>query len=169
MTTIIEEALAFDFPAGWRAAKYDKWKFYLNHFQNVCGAAKGVDILAIHPDGCLWMIEVKDYRAGPRQKDLELVEEVVIKVRDSLAGLAAARLRATDESEIEMANRALRCNDMKVVLHLEQQAKPTRLHPVEDVSKLLLKLKQLLRAIDFHPRVTNLGEGNRFGWDVREV
>ncbi|HBI42789.1 MAG TPA: hypothetical protein DDY78_08015 [Planctomycetales bacterium] len=169
MTTITEGALAFDFPEGWHAAKYDKWIFYLNHFQNVFGGAKGVDILAINPNRHLWLIEVKDYRARPRQKARQLVEEVAIKVRDSLAGLAAARLRATDSDEVKMANRALSCRDMKVVLHLEQPIKPTRLHPIEDVSKLIQKLKQLLRAIDFHPRVTNRSEGNQFGWEVREV
>lgn len=169
MTTITEGALAFDFPTGWHATKYDEWIFYVHHFQNVCGAAKGVDIVAIHTNGCLWLVEVKDYRAGPRDSALELVEEIAIKVRDTLAGLAAARVRANKEEEKTMAKRALQCNDLKVVLHLEQPAIPTRLHPIEDTSKLLQKLKQLLRAIDYPPRLTNLSEGNRFGWDVREV
>ena len=169
MTTISEGALAFDFPAGWSATKYDEWRFYLNHFQKVCDGAKGVDFLAITPSQCLWLIEVKDYRAVPREKSLELAQEVAQKVRDSLAGLVAARLRANDEVEAALAERALRCTDMKVVLHLEQPIKPSRLRPIEDNSKLIQKLKQLLRAIDFHPRVTNLGDGNRFGWEVREV
>ncbi len=59
--------------------------------------------------------------------------------------------------------------DLRVVLHLEQPKKPSRLHPVEDSSKLLQKIKQLLRAIDSHPRVTNLARDNQFGWIVREV
>lgn len=143
MTTITEDRLAFDFPVGWLVQKYDKSTFYLRHFQNVCGAAKGVDIVAISPAGCLWFIEIKDYRAGPRQKSLDLVEEIAIKARDSLAGLAAARVRANVESEATFAARAMQFTDIKIILHIEQPTKPTRLHPVVDVSKLLLKLKQL--------------------------
>src|SRR5438093_641049 len=99
MTTIKEGKLAFDFPAGWHASKYDEWVFYVQHFQNVCGAAKGVDIVAIHSNGCLWLVEVKDYRAGPRDSALELVDEIAIKVRDALAGLVAARVRASKDGE----------------------------------------------------------------------
>ncbi len=131
MTTITEGVLAFDFLATWRATKYDKWAFYINHFQTVCGSAKAVDIVALAPNGCLWLIEIKDYRAGPRQKAIELVEEIALKVRDTLAGLAAARLRANNTNEADAARRASRCNDIKVVLHLEQPAKPSRLHPTE--------------------------------------
>lgn len=151
------------------ASKYDAWNFYVYHFQNVCGSAKAVDITAIHANQRLWLIEVKDYRVGPRQKLLELAEEIALKVRDTLAGLMAAQWRANDADEAQIANRAVKCDDLKVVLHLEQASKPSRLHPVEDLSKLLQKLKQLLRSFDPHPRVTNLADGNRFGWDVREV
>ena len=169
MTTITEGSLAFDFPADWMATKYDEWTFYINHFQTICGSAKAVDIVALAPNGCLWLIEIKDYRAGPRQKSIELVEEIALKVRDSLAGLTAARLRANKIEEASAADQASRCNDIKVALHMEQPAKPSRLHPTEDVSKLIQKLKQLLRAVDYHPRVTNLGEGNKYGWTVREI
>ena len=169
MTTITEGSLAFDFPAQWAASKYDAWRFYVYHFQKICGSAKAVDIIAIHANQRLWLIEIKDYRAEPRQKAIELAEEVALKVRDTLAGLMAAQVQANDADEKQTANRAARCADLRIVLHLEQPSKPSRLHPVEDFSKLIQKLKQLLRAIDPHPRVTNLAEGNRFGWDVREV
>ncbi len=128
-----------------------------------------MDIVAIHANRRLWLIEIKDYRVERRQKALELAEEVAFKARDTLAGLMAAQWQANDGDEAQIAKRAVRCLDLKIVLHLEQPSKPSRLHPVEDVSKLLQKLKQLLRAIDPHPRVTNLAEGNRFGWEVREV
>lgn len=169
MKTVTEGKLAFDFPAEWRVAKYDEWGFYLSHFQNVCDGAKGIDILALNPNQCLWLIEIKDYRAVPRQKTLELVQEVAIKVRDTLAGLMAARLHATIDEELEMARRASKCEEMKVVLHIEQPSNPSRLHPKEDISHLLQKLKQLLRSIDYHPRVSRAVEGNRFGWSVRDA
>ncbi len=168
MTTITEGLLAFDFPNQWVASKYDDWAFFVNHFQKLQGT-KAVDIVAIHADQRLWLIEVKDYRAEPRQKSLELAEEVALKARDTLAGLMAAQLRANNAAEADIARRAVRCVDLRVVLHLEQPSKPSRLHPAEDLSKLQQKLKQLLHAIDPHPRLTNLAEGNRFGWDVREV
>jgi hypothetical protein len=168
VTTITEGALAFEFPNQWVASKYDDWIFFGKHFKKLQGT-KAVDIVAIHANQRLWLIEIKDYRAEPRQKAIEFAEEVALKARDTLAGLMAAQLLANDIDEARIANRAVRCIELKVVLHLEQPIKTSRLHPVEDVSLLLQKLKQLLRAIDPHPRVTNLADGNRFGWDVREV
>lgn len=168
MTTITEGTLAFDFPNHWVASKYDDWLFFVKHFQKL-QATKAVDIVAIHASRRLWLIEIKDYRAEPRQKAIELAQEVGLKVRDTLAGLMAAQLRANDAAEVKIATRAVRCIDLKVVLHLEQPTKPSRLHRTEDISKLLQKLKQQLGAIDPHPRVTNLADGNRFGWNVREV
>ena len=79
MTTITEGALAFDFPRAWVASKYDAWNYYVNHFQKVCGSAKAVDIVAIHANQRIWLIEIKNYRAGPRQKLLELAEEIPIQ------------------------------------------------------------------------------------------
>jgi hypothetical protein len=169
VTTIREGRLAFDFPDGWQAAKYDEWVYYTRHFQSLCGGAKGVDIVAVEPRVCLWLIEVKDFRHAPRQKSLDLVEELTLKVRDTLAGLAAARLRAADERERELAGLALRCPELKFVLHLEQPRLPSRLHPSAAPANLMEKLKQLLRAIDPHPRVTSLSVDLRFGWVVREI
>ncbi len=169
MTTVTEGALAFRFPNQWRVGKYDEWVYYLGHFQNVCRGAKGVDVVAVAPNGCLWLIEIKDYRAGPRDNPLDLADEFAQKVRDTLAGIAAARVRANDAAEKETADRACGCSDIRVVLHLEQPAKGTRLHPIEDVSKLLLKLKQRLRAIDRHPKVVSVAESSGLRWTVTEV
>ena len=59
-TTITEEGLAFNFPDGWEATKYDNWAYYRNQFQNTCDS-KAVDILALEPGGgtTLWIIEIK--------------------------------------------------------------------------------------------------------------
>ncbi|WP_165226835.1 hypothetical protein [Aquisphaera insulae] len=171
MISITEGRLTFDFPDGWNAMKYDAWTYYIRSFQSVGGGCKGVDLVAFPSSSrdCLWLIEIKDYEVAPRQKNLELVEEIVIKVRDTLAGLAAARWRATKEDEAGFASLALQCRDVKVVLHLEQPRNPTRLHPTEDVSKLVLKLKERLRAIDNHPRIASLNDGRSFGWTVRRA
>ena len=100
------------------------------------------------------MIEVKDYRTHPRTKLLELSEEVAAKVRDTLAGLVAASANVNDKHERAIAKRALRSRTWKVVVHLEQPAKASRLRPkAVDPAQLSLKLRQTLKAIDAHPKV----------------
>jgi hypothetical protein len=100
MPSITEGDLTFDFSAGWEIAKLDDWSFYRNQFQRVCKGTKAVDILAIEPGlGCVWCIEVKDYRRNRRSKSLSVAEEIACKVRDSLAMLAAARVNANDAVE----------------------------------------------------------------------
>ena len=92
MSKIIEGDLTFCFPDDWQVTKFDGWSFYRNQFQQVCGGAKAIDILALAPDYCLWLIEVKDYRQQRRAKTIELTDEIAYKVRDSLAALVAARV-----------------------------------------------------------------------------
>jgi len=169
MKTIEEGSLAFDFPDTWHATKYDDWVYYRTHFQSSFGGTKAVDILALRANHHFYLIEIKDYRIEPRQKDMELAQEVAEKVRDTLAALFAARIVANKDSEKSFAERSVKATKIVVILHLEQPTKPTRLHPIEDTTKLEQKLRQLLRAIDPHPRVTKLTDGNKFGWEVREI
>ena len=169
MTTITEGRLTFQFPAAWQVAKYDAWTFYVKQFQNVCGGAKSIDFLAMQGQECLWLIEVKDYGASEREKTIGLAEEFALKVRDTLAGLVAAQIQNSSQIEQAFARRALRCTTIKVVLHLEQPHKPSRLRPRIDTMILIRKLKQLLRPIDAHPRVVSLADGNKFGWDTTRV
>lgn len=174
MTRLREESLEFVFAPQWRATKYDAWRFHIDHFQNAFGGCKAVDFVAINA-GTLWLIEVKDFRVGPRRavdasgkrvQDLWL--EIAQKVRCTLAGLYTAAVRATNDDERDIAALALTCRDMKVVLHMEQPKKATTLHPLQDVSLLTQKLKQLVGVVDPHPRVVNIGSG-RYIWTVNEV
>lgn len=169
MKTIEEGSLAFDFPDTWLATKYDDWVYYRKHFQSSFGGTKAVDILALRANHLFYLIEIKDYRIEPRQKDMELAQEVAEKVRDTLAALFAARIVANKDREKDFAERSVKATKIVVILHVEQPTKPTRLHPIEDTTKLEQKLRQLLRAIDPHPRVTTLTDGNKFGWEVREI
>lgn len=155
MQTIEEGDLSFSFPDGTVAEKYDDWAFYQNRFQSAFGGTKAVDIL--HVDARqTWLIEVKDYRSHRRTKIVDIGDEIAVKVRDTLAGLVAAKCNATDEKERIAAHAALKRNRFRVVLHIEQPGKPSRLFPqVVDPSKLLLKLKQCLRSVDPHPRITD--------------
>lgn len=173
MTRIVEGSLAFDFEATVEAMKYDDWAFYRSHFMGVADETKAVDLLCLS-DGVLWLIEVKDYRRNRRTKPSELADEVAHKVRDTLAGLAAAIRCASVDAERNFATRALdRGVDFKVVLHLEQPSHPSRLFPtVADPADVKMKLKRRLhQAIDDHPRVADVATTGppRHRWTVTSI
>ena len=167
MPAITEGQLTFQFPDDWKATKFDDWSFYRNQFQNVCGGAKAVDVLAVEARICFWKIEVKDYRQHRRTKTIELADEVAFKVRDSLAALVAARANANDGDEKDLARAALQCPGLRVVLHLEQPAKHSKLFPrAIDPAAVRQRLKQLIKAIDPHPLVIEMGRLGGVAWSV---
>ena len=148
---IPEGNLTFHFPTGWNAVKYDDWSFYRNQFQRVCGSSKGVDILAVVHSKTTWLIEVKDYRRYRRTKAIELADEIAFKVRDTLAGIVTAAVRANDTDEKDFARLAVSSDNLRVVLHLEQPRKHSKLFPrAIDPSEIKQKLKKLLKPIDPH-------------------
>ena len=158
MTVIEEGNLEFSFPNGCDASKYDEWSFYRSQFQHVAGGSKAVDMLCIAGDSA-WLIEVKDYRRHPRTKLLDLVDEVAGKVRDTLAGLAAASANANSDAERKFARRALAKRRWRVALHLEQPNVTSRLRPRPvNVADMKLKLRSRgLKAVAPHPMVTSKG------------
>ena len=166
MTVIREGNLEFSFPPECTASKYDEWAFYRNQFVNVA-QSKAVDFLCIH-DSCAWLVEVKDYRYAPRTKPSEIHAEVAAKVRDTLAGLAAARMKAVD-AEKQGARRALGRRRWRVALHLEQVQRPSRLKPiVADPADLCIKLRNALRAVD--PRAAVIDSRSQWvPWTVRRL
>lgn len=158
MPDLVEGSIVMRFAGTCQVAKYDDWAYYRHQFQSVAGGCRGVDAMAIDGHGRLWLIEVKDYRLHPRTKGGELAMEVAVKVRDSLAGLAGARLRANLAAERGLAATALQANDVRVLLLLAQPTAPSRLRPhVVDAAALTQKLRQLLRAVDPHARVDSSG------------
>ncbi|MGA2936414.1 MAG: hypothetical protein ABSF52_04860 [Syntrophobacteraceae bacterium] len=167
MPAINVDGLTFQFPAEWKASKYDDWSFYRNQFQSVCGGAKAIDVLALSPERCAWLIEVKDYRVNPRTKPTELPVEVACKVRDTLAALLCARVNANDSGEKDFAGQALKSKSLGVVLHLEQPAKHSILFPrAIDPATVKQKLKQLLKAVDAHPSVLEMRQMRGVPWAV---
>jgi len=150
-----EGALTFTFPANSMASKYDEWSHYQNQFQSTCGGSKAVDL--VYADGPIsWLIEVKDYRQHSRTKAIDLADEIAIKVRDTLAGLVSASCHANDADEKRCAKKLIRATKIRVVCHLEQPTKQSKLRPIAiEPDKLLLKLKTLLKAIDAHPLVVD--------------
>lgn len=145
----------FDLSGNSLASQYDTWSFYRKQFEQVCGGSKAVDFLFVdNKQKTLWLIEVKDYRHPDTEKVLpsKLGEVVAGKVRDTLAGLVAAKVNAVNDDEKRLANAALKVKNIKVVLHMEQ---PTAKNKFVDPADVLQKMKQLLKAIDAHPRVVN--------------
>lgn len=152
MNAIMEGALTFSFPAGCQASKYDDWSFYRNQFQPVANGSKAIDILCVEGDDS-WLIEVKDYRQHPRTKAIDIADELAIKVRDTLAGLASAARKANESHERRDARESMRNRRWRVVLHLEQSTSSRRLWPKPiNTAVLLSKLRtKKLKAVDAHP------------------
>ena len=153
------------FPTTWNVTKYDGWAFYLNQFRDSCKGNKGVDFLGIDPASkILWMVEIKDYREHRRTKDTPLWDEVAIKARDTLAGLFAAKIEP-GHADRAFAIQGLICTRLHIVLHLEQPRTHSKMFPrAFDRANVQQKLKQLVRPIDAHPRVVELGNMDGVPW-----
>jgi hypothetical protein len=157
MSRLTEGALAFTFVPGAIANHYDRWSFYRNQFQNGCAQDnKAVDLVCRFRQET-WLIEVKDYRTHARTKVIDLADEIAAKVRDTLAGLVAARCNANDAKERDLARQLLSAKRIRVVLHLEQPDIKSRLHPhgIIEPDKLTQKLRSKLKALDPHPKVAS--------------
>lgn len=156
ITDIIQEdRLTLTFPPGAQASKYDEWSHYRNQFNSAFGGTKAVDCVYAAADTA-WLIELKDYRIHPRTKAIDLPLEVALKVRDTLAGLVSAGIHANDADEQRMARELLQKPRIRVALHLEVPAKPSRLRPSPiDPVAVQQKLKQLIRSVDPHPVVVD--------------
>jgi len=156
MTISLQEGrLTFHFPDDAKVGRYDKWVFYREHFNKCCGGAKAVDFIYVDDD-TTWLIEVKDYRVHQRTKAIDLGDEVAMKVRDTLAGLVAAQCNANNDNEKRLARMALRNRCLRVVLHLEQPTKQSKLFPrAIEPANLKTKVKQTLRSIDAHPKIVS--------------
>jgi hypothetical protein len=161
------DGLAFDFPPGWRASKYDDWAFYRKQFGKMRSGIKAVDIVAIAPEQVLWLIEVKDYRRPRQSKVPSLPGIVAAKVFDTLAGLLPAAVNANDDAERALASAALGAGRLRVVAHVEQTSKPSKLFPqAVDLSRVQMVLRRLVKAIDPHALVVDRGEPARVPWTV---
>lgn len=170
-----EGLLRFEFPENWAVCKLDETSFFRKRFQSFAkepggNGSKSVDFVAYDPGRVeLWLIEVKDYRVEPRRKSTDLLLEIAQKVRDSLACIHAMASVAGGNNN-EFAKRALRKHRLRVVLHLEQPAKPSSLKPpVSDAAGLKQKLKQTMRAVDPHALAGDMSILNpKTPWSVQQ-
>jgi hypothetical protein len=165
--TLTEGNLEFSFPRDWAVKKIETFSFYRNQFQQVCGGSKIVDFVCRDSQNEIWLIEVKDYRHNRREKSIELAFEFALKVRDSLALLATARVNANDHTEKNFAHQAMGCQRIHIVLHIEEPSHPSKLFPATTKNaNILLKLKQLLKPIDPHPKIVSRTNTNRIPYSV---
>jgi hypothetical protein len=157
--SFVEGKIRFDFPDDWKVCRPEKSSFYNRHFQNFCGGCKEVDFLLLEPGPqTLWLLEVKDYTSSARKKSLELLDEIALKARDVLALLLAAAAndpRPNRGVGAFIAESGLPAK-IRVVLHLEQPSKPSKLFPGAKIPvDFTQKLRQKVRCIDPHPIVVS--------------
>lgn len=161
------DGLRFTFPKDWKVGKYDDWSFYRNQFAKMRDGIKSLDLLAVDPAKMAWLIEAKDYRAHARTKPSDLGGEVAQKVFDTLAAMLPAKNNAIDATERDLALAVTNCSQLRVVLHLEQPAKHSKLYPrAIDPAHVQLKLRRLLKPVDAHPKVVDKNNLGGFGWEV---
>jgi len=161
------DGLVFDFPDDWQVSKYDDWSFYKNQFSRMWNGIKALDLLAIDTDKTAWLIEVKDYRVNPRTKPSDLAEEIAHKVFDTLAAIIPAKIQASDPDEKKLACTLSTARKLRVVLHLEQPAKHSKLRPrAINPADVQQKIRQLLKPVDAHSLVVDSVSMKKLGWDV---
>lgn len=164
-----EGALTFSFPDGWVVLKFDECNFHTKRWNSFARGSKAVDFIACYNDGVVWLIEVKDYRTGPRTKTIDLFDEVATKVRDSLAGLKVLALRESDSLDRDTAKLLLKgCVCFRVVLHIEQPKQHSKLFPQTiDWKSAKDQIRRTMRTIDPHCLVGDRVMLNgQVGWSV---
>lgn len=170
--SLTEGKLKFQFPAGWMGSAYDTWTYYRKQFEKACSANhKAVDFIVKDADSCIWLIEVKDYREHRRTKTLSVWDEMATKVRDSLAGLMAAKYANGHDRQSEAVH-LIKAKTLRVVLHFEQPRKTSKLFPrafkLQDI-QAKLRSKHYLKAIDPHVLVVDTGTLSKVSWSVQSV
>jgi hypothetical protein len=169
MPRVVEGSITFDLPVGFVVQKLDDTTFYRKHFQSFAQGSKAVDFLVFDPKTPeLWLLEVKDYRAQGRIKTIDLFDEIAQKVLSSLACLLALRANANVLDERNFAQLALKQTRIKVVLHLEQPIKPSKLFPqVVDPANIRVKLRQKVRSIDSKAEFSSIAFTRNVPWEAQ--
>lgn len=100
-----------------------------------------------------------------RIKPTDLSHEIAQKLHDTLAVLLAAETKVTDLDEKWMARKVSRVTRLRIVLHLEQPTKHSKLFPrAIDPASVKLKLKTLIKQVDAHPAVVEIASMHDLGW-----
>lgn len=158
MTTLQVGSLSFVFNHGVEAAIYDNWTFYRSQFKDRCGRDNAaVDIVAYSKDK-RYLIEVKAYsHQAEIPKSDELVNKLVRKYRDTLAGLMAGSVNALEPKEKSFCQKFTRhSGEIRLVLHVELPSSKGELKELKVfLANLRDVLRRILKAIDPHLKVVN--------------
>ncbi len=178
MPTITEGNLRFDFPEGWTAWKYDEGDFYRARFIKIKNGIKALDIVAVDPEGEVWLIEIKDYRIRLNEgaenpadtvNASKLPDVVIRKVVGTLAAILPAKLHA-DSPENMTAEKILATTKLNPVLHIEQTKTSNKLHPYAiRPADIQQKLTTKFQRIGLGMLVTGTGSRTRVPWEVAPV
>lgn len=177
MNPVAVDSLIFNFHATVKAEKYDDWNHVNSHWINRNGMKK-MDVVAVEPIPAvqtLWMIEAKDFRiitSPPRSSNIAgLPQTVADKAAHTIQGLSDTAINATDANEKNLALQSQKCNQMRIVLHLEPHP-PTggrsALFPANFAVNVYQRIRQLVAHIDPNPLVLNISNTPRSGvpWSV---
>lgn len=133
MTTFVESDLKFEFSSNWWVVQYDDLTDY-NNLKNTVEGSKAVDFIGILSHKTLVFFEIKNFRGyrienkprlGVGHDPLEL--EIAQKVRDTLAGIAAAARNSTHlrtEWQRVLSFLQNEKKNVEVVLWLEENRTP---------------------------------------------
>ena len=161
------DGISFDFPDDWTVAQCDTWSYYRNNFIKMKDGIKSMDVIAVSTDGIAYLIELKDYRIHRRAKPTSISSEILDKVIYTLAMILPASINASDESEKSLSKLTIKSTKLRIVLHLEQPLKHSKLYPrAIDPADVTQKLRQILKPIDAHPVVTEMGQMRGLPWTV---
>lgn len=159
MTTIVEGRLVLEFDDTWVVTKWDDHRAFRNGIGKLCGrlahgdgerdeGTKAVDVVGVR-ENRLYLIELKDFRGHRienKQRQLrELPLEIGLKVRDSLAGLVACALGATEPgSQFVLALNSLASRERPhVVALIAEDPNPLWGHPDKRAAVASQRLQNL--------------------------
>lgn len=158
MNEVIEGNLKFTFPAAWSVVKYDAAAGFAERRVTI-QETKRVDILALDPQGCLLIIEIKDFRgfasavgrrlnpAGPDPLHLEIAH----KVRDTISIMLAA-FRSRDDELRPICDHLFGGRDRRVdvILFFEEDEPRTRTaRGYRDRGAVEHRIRELIRPYAF--------------------
>ena len=173
---IAEGSVQMFFEEGSRVLKYDDSQYFKQHFRHTAGGSRAVDAVCIARAAC-WLVEIKEIQRSlsddPGLHDLKIqrgLKDAALQVRDTLAGLTVAGVRA-DGAERQFAQEALATGNWRVVVHVEQRgARQSRLRP-QAVSLVSVQSKmrkaEFVGAIDPKARAVDSGCGQNVPWRTK--
>jgi len=174
-TALHIEKQSFTFGDNWPVAfKYDDTPFYLNGPQRINGeldgvnhGTKAVDIVALHSTAGLLILEAKDFRGyrianKKRLTHREIVVEMALKVRDTVAGLVgAARQKTPDFDSAEIKKALNPGKELLIVLWLEDDGAKDALRWKQQLDTLTQEMKEKMKWLNARIFVLSHSTQNR--------